>query len=201
MTILKLFQEGGLIMYPLLFCSLAIWAVIFERFWGIGQFNKQYKRLFVEARKLVKENKVEEAKGLFMGADELISAPYLTLFEEMKADKKSRDEKVSRRLSETQQGLRRYLWVLGTVGSSAPFIGLFGTVVGIIKSFESMAISGKGGFSVVAAGLSEALIATAAGILVAVIAVIFYNYFLSRLGSTNLDFKNKLEDFADLLDS
>jgi biopolymer transport protein ExbB/TolQ len=90
---------------------------------------------------------------------------------------------------EENQNLRKHLWVLGTVASSAPFIGLFGTVVGIIKAFESMAVSGTGGFAVVAAGISEALVATALGLGVAIIALIFYNYFQTRIGSLNALFR------------
>jgi biopolymer transport protein ExbB/TolQ len=71
------------------------------------------------------------------------------------------------------------------VASSAPFIGLLGTVVGIIKSFESMAVAGTGGFAVVAAGISEALVATAVGLGVAIIALVFYNYFQVRIASLN----------------
>jgi biopolymer transport protein ExbB len=82
---------------------------------------------------------------------------------------------------EEVQRLSASLWILGTIGSSAPFIGLFGTVVGIIKAFQAMAVTGAGGFSVVAAGISEALIATALGLAVAIIALIFYNYFQSRV--------------------
>jgi len=77
--------------------------------------------------------------------------------------------------------MKRPLWLLGTVASSAPFIGLFGTVIGIIKAFHSMAIMGSGGFAVVAGGISEALVATALGLGVAIIALIFYNYFQVRL--------------------
>ncbi len=69
------------------------------------------------------------------------------------------------------------------MASSAPFIGLLGTVVGIIKSFENMAIIGTGGFTVVAAGISEALVATALGLGVAIIAVMFYNYFQTRIAN------------------
>ncbi len=82
-----------------------------------------------------------------------------------------------------QEGLefKRYIWVLATAGASAPFIGLFGTVVGILVAFQSMAIMGTGGFSVVAAGISEALISTALGLAVAIVAVIFYNYFSVKI--------------------
>src|SRR5437870_13889754 len=71
------------------------------------------------------------------------------------------------------------------VASSAPFIGLLGTVVGIIKSFESMAVAGTGGFAVVAAGISEALVATALGLGIAIIAVMFYNYCQTRISTLN----------------
>jgi biopolymer transport protein ExbB len=86
---------------------------------------------------------------------------------------------------EETQILKKHLWILGTVASSAPFIGLLGTVVGIIKSFESMAIAGTGGFAVVAAGISEALVATALGLAVAIVALIFYNYFQTRIANVN----------------
>jgi biopolymer transport protein ExbB len=82
---------------------------------------------------------------------------------------------------EELEALKGPLWVLGTVSASAPFIGLFGTVVGIVKAFHNMAVMGSGGFSVVAAGISEALVATALGLGVAIIAVIFYNYFQTRI--------------------
>ena len=82
----------------------------------------------------------------------------------------------------TVLSLKRYLWALGTVGSSAPFVGLFGTVVGILKAFQSMSVAGTGGFKVVSQGIAAALVATAAGLLVAIYAVIAYNYFVARIG-------------------
>jgi len=73
------------------------------------------------------------------------------------------------------------LWILATIGSSAPFIGLFGTVMGIMRAFHSMALVGTGGFGVVAGGISEALIATALGLAVGIIAVAAYNYLQARV--------------------
>ena len=108
-------------------------------------------------------------------------------------------ERAIRRLGDTRLILKKYLWVLATVSASAPFIGLFGTVVGIIRSFGDIAVAGKGGFSVVAAGISEALIATASGILVAVVALIFYNYFQVRLSHVMAVYRSRLEDVAEAL--
>ena len=79
--------------------------------------------------------------------------------------------------------LRRGIWIIGTVGSLAPFVGLFGTVVGIIRAFGDLSESGGGGFAVVATSLSEALIATAAGLGVAIVALVLYNYLNTRVGS------------------
>jgi len=77
--------------------------------------------------------------------------------------------------------LERRLIILGTLGNNAPFVGLFGTVLGIIKSFNDLAVTGSSGVSVVMAGISTALVATAFGILVAIPAVVANNYFHSRL--------------------
>jgi biopolymer transport protein ExbB len=78
-------------------------------------------------------------------------------------------------------GLRRGLWILGTVGSLAPYVGLLGTVFGIIRAFQAMAAEGAGGFEVVAAGISEALVATAVGLAVAITALLFFNYLSVRV--------------------
>ena len=75
----------------------------------------------------------------------------------------------------TRQHLDKGLVVLGTLGNNAPFIGLFGTVIGIIKAFHDLSVNPQGGPSVVMAGISEALIATAVGLMVAIPAVIAFN--------------------------
>jgi len=90
-------------------------------------------------------------------------------------------------------------WALGTVGSSAPFVGLFGTVVGILKAFQSMSVAGTGGFKVVSQGIAAALVATAAGLLVAIYAVIAYNYFVARIGGIAMQYRLYCEEFLTIL--
>ena len=77
--------------------------------------------------------------------------------------------------------------VLGTLGNTVPFVGLFGTVVGIIKAFRDLALAGAGGPAVVAKGIAEALIATAGGLAVAIPAVIVYNYFMRKVKDTSVE--------------
>ena len=95
--------------------------------------------------------------------------------------------------------LRANLWMLGTVGAAAPFIGLFGTIAGIMRAFHQISVTGQGGFAVVAEGISEALVTTAGGIVSAVLAVILYNYFQSRVSRTLVELKLVADEFLEVL--
>ena len=108
-------------------------------------------------------------------------------------------EAVTSQRSATVLSLKRYLWALGTVGSSAPFVGLFGTVVGILKAFQSMSVAGTGGFKVVSQGIAAALVATAAGLMVAIYAVIAYNYFVARINGISMQYRLYCEEFLAAL--
>ena len=90
-------------------------------------------------------------------------------------------------LSETLVQLKRGLGFLATIGSVAPFIGLFGTVVGIINAFQSIAATGSGGMSVVSGGIAEALISTALGIFVAIPAVVGFNHFTGKIETFHVE--------------
>jgi biopolymer transport protein ExbB len=106
---------------------------------------------------------------------------------------------VERERAQVGLRLRSRLWILGTIGATAPFVGLFGTVVGIMRAFKDMAAHPGGGFTVVAAGISEALVATAAGIAVAIEAVVLYNYFSARVAAILVGFKVGAEEVLELL--
>lgn len=95
--------------------------------------------------------------------------------------------------------LRSHLWILGTIGATAPFLGLFGTIVGIMRAFHEIASTGQGGFAVVAEGISEALVTTAGGIVSGVLAVVLYNYFQARGGRTLLELKLVSEEFLEVV--
>ena len=189
-------------MYPLLLLSLVSWAVALERAWFLRPFLAQSRGLAEKAAILVGERKIDEARGLCHNVHPLVGRPFLAVLESSRESSQNRDlaqRRMERKWRETSRGLAAPLWILGTIGSLSPFIGLFGTVVGIIKSFENMATTGKAGFAIVAGGLGEALIATAAGIFVAVVALLFYNYFQNRLAGISLEFKHHLEELQDLI--
>jgi len=105
---------------------------------------------------------------------------------------------VERQRMQLNLKLRQNLWVLGTIGATAPFVGLFGTVVGIMQAFHQMSVTGQGGFSVVAAGISEALITTAAGIAVAVEAVVIFNWLNIHVQKLSMQFKLLCEELVEI---
>jgi biopolymer transport protein ExbB len=106
---------------------------------------------------------------------------------------------VERERQQVNLKLRRNLWILGTVGATAPFVGLFGTVVGIMHAFRQMALTGQGGFAVVAAGISEALVTTAGGIAVAIEAVVIYNFLNVHVGKLALQLKLLTEEYLEIV--
>ena len=104
---------------------------------------------------------------------------------------------LDRAVSLTSAEMKKGTGGLATIGSSAPFIGLFGTVVGIINAFTGIALSGSGGLAAVSAGIAEALITTAFGILVAVPAVMAFNYFTTRLERFQIEMSNSSAELLD----
>jgi len=177
--ILGMIQQGYYATYPLLFISVVCLAIIFERIWalwGVGPKTAKLADSLIPAT--LRQGKFNEA----LQATQARSTAAERIFHTLISGAQTLDREHLLELDDErryQEGLefKRYIWVLATAGASAPFIGLFGTVVGILVAFQSMAIMGTGGFSVVAGGISEALIATALGLAVAIVAVIFYNYF------------------------
>jgi biopolymer transport protein ExbB/TolQ len=102
-------------------------------------------------------------------------------------------------ISETLIELKRGLGLLATIGSTAPFIGLFGTVVGIINAFRSIAATGSGGMSVVSGGIAEALVSTALGIFVAIPAVVAFNHFTGKIEGFHVEMNRASSQLVNCL--
>jgi biopolymer transport protein ExbB len=178
---LTLIETGGVVMYPLLLCSVVSIAVIIERLWAITRAARAAARLHEMVIESIRDGGLTDALAISRRDSSPLGVVYKAVLSSTDSDLRGRV--AQRRHAETARQLKRYVWLLGTVGSLAPFIGLFGTVVGIIRAFENMAATGSGGFAVVAAGISEALIATAGGLLVGVLSIFAYNAFMVRIGN------------------
>ena len=183
LSILQMVHQGALATYPLILFSIVTVSIVFERLWALRNMVSGTLQLTSGIVPILEKGQVSEALQTARGQ---VTTPAGRIFTDVLSRHSSDSLEYLSDLTEEKrfeevEALKGPLWVLGTAGASAPFIGLFGTVVGIIKAFHNMAIMGSGGFSVVASGISEALVATALGLIVAIIAVIFYNYFQTRI--------------------
>ena len=183
-----------LVIFVLLIMSIYAIAVGIERLIVFRKAKKQSNILLRLISKLWQEGKLEEsikvssdlkfknshlAKVLIAGLNELEfqEDSHAGYAEKVESAKRAIERATIKGLEEFKRGMN----FMATIGATAPFIGLFGTVFGIITAFQSMSVSGSGGIAAVAGGISEALITTGFGILVAVIAVIFYNTLVNKV--------------------
>lgn len=182
-------------MYPLTLMSIFSVAVIIERIWTIRQTVKKTKEIRAKILTFLKRGQMEQAISVSRLSP--LGAMYEATLSAHPSGEDAWDRLIERRRQDNVQSIRKNVWFLGTIGALAPFVGLFGTILGIIDAFRSIALTGSGGFSVVAAGISEALVATGAGLIVAVYSVFAFNYFMTRINSIGTQWKNELEDLHD----
>jgi len=185
LSVLDMIQTGWIATYPLLLFSVVTLSIILERAWSLRNLVSKSLRLAGEICPALERGDFSTALQTSQGK---AATPAGRIFSDVVARHQSDSMEYLSDLTEDKrfeelEALKGPLWVLGTVSSSAPFIGLFGTVIGIVKAFHNMAIMGSGGFSVVAAGISEALIATAGGLLVGVLSIFAYNAFMVRIAN------------------
>ena len=187
LNLIQIIQQGAIATYPLIVMSIISLTVIFERLWALRNISSATVRITDSILEPARKGQRDLAIAICKQNSHCPAGRiFLTVLErEHNGRADAAGGAATEAMFEENQKLRKHLWILGTVASSAPFIGLLGTVVGIIKSFESMAVAGTGGFAVVAAGISEALVATALGLGVAIIALVFYNYFQTRIATLN----------------
>lgn len=194
-TIRNLVRDEWVILSLLLFWSLAGLTVICERVYSLWNVLAKSEAFKVKVIAALEGGDLAKASALCETSEAPLAEVYergLTVFR--KTPQKTADAVTSQRAA-VVLSFKRYLWALGTVGSSAPFVGLFGTVVGILKAFQSMSVAGTGGFKVVSQGIAAALVATAAGLLVAIYAVIAYNYFVSKVNGLAMQYKLYTDEF------
>jgi len=206
-SLLHMFWEAHIVvkivMLGLIAASIGCWAVIFEKFYVVARVRRatdKFEQLFWSGQSL-------DDLYLTLGtrASEAMASLFMAAMREWKRSQtaamksgfhgvQQRIEKVMDvQLQREMAKLESKLLFLATVGSTAPFIGLFGTVWGVMNSFRAIAVTKSTNLAVVAPGLAEALAATGLGLLAAIPAVIFYNKFASDIGKIGA----RLENFAD----
>jgi biopolymer transport protein ExbB len=204
LELLTVLKTGGVAMWIIALFSVLAVAVAVERMLALWRFTDRARSLADAVTRSLLRGDVEDARAqaersASPAAEVFLAALVPTPPGKRPATDARIEAAVERERQEANQKLRARLWILGTIGATAPFIGLFGTVVGIMRAFHQMGITGQGGFSVVAAGISEALITTAGGIAVAIEAVILYNMLNVLAGRLQLQLKLLTEEFLEIV--
>jgi biopolymer transport protein ExbB len=168
-------------MIILIACSVVALTFIFERWLFYKQTNIDADRFFMKIKEAFRNEGTERAISVCNSSLSPLAAVVKSGLEESDNTVDVAAEMMDAMAIEQRTKLEKNLNILGTLGNIAPLIGLFGTVIGIIRAFHSLSVSGSAGPTVIAAGIAEALITTAAGLVVAVPAVVFYNYYLRRV--------------------
>jgi biopolymer transport protein ExbB len=202
--LLTIIKTGGVSMWLIILCSVAAVAVAVERALALWRFGERARSLADAVTRAIYRGDIEDSRAQCERSSSPAADVFLAAFAKPAAGKPiPSPEKVAAAVERERQQLnlklRSHLWMLGTIGAVAPFIGLFGTVVGIMRAFHQMASTGQGGFAVVAAGISEALVATAGGIAVAVEAVVIYNFLNTHVQRVALQFKLLTEEFLEIV--
>ena len=191
--------KGGPAMWALLLLSVIAVAIVIERLFFFSSQHSDVKGLLKQIGQRIAANDFAGAIKLCQQNKGML--PKILAFGLQRGEKNRADitDALSIALMENLNSLERNLGVIGTIAVIAPFVGLFGTVLGIIKAFQDIALKGNSTPAVVAAGVSEALITTAAGLFVAVISVIFFNYFKTRIKAYNQEMIVAANQLAEML--
>ncbi len=191
--------SGGPAMWMLLVLSIVAIAIVIERLMFFASQHSDSKALLKALGQKIAADDLKGAVGVCRQEKGML--PKILEFGLKRGEKNRADitDALSIALMEHLNALERNLGVIGTIAVISPFVGLFGTVLGIIRAFQDIALKGNSTPAVVAAGVSEALVTTAAGLFVAVVSVIFFNYFKSRIKSFNQEMIVAANQLAEML--
>lgn len=177
----ELVQAGGFIMWPIIVCSIIAMAIIVERIWTLQEKNVLPEKLVAQIWQLYKEGSLSAEKILEIRNSSPLGRTLAAGLVNMEHSREVMKESIEDTGRQVIHRLERYLNTLGTIAAIAPLLGLLGTVIGMIKVFSAITTAGVGNPAVLAGGISEALITTAAGLSVAIPALIFHRYLTGRI--------------------
>jgi biopolymer transport protein ExbB len=196
---LEIVRAGGWLMLPIILCSIAAAAIIFERLWTLQQKRVLPRHLTSQIWQLVKNNQLTRQHIEDIQRDsplgEILAAGLLNRDRERLELQQSIEDTGRHVVHE----LERYLNPLGTIAAISPLLGLLGTVIGMVKVFAAITLHGVGNPGVLAGGISEALITTAAGLSVAIPALMGYRYLRGRVDGLVVEMEKEAMKLVEAL--
>lgn len=196
----EILNMAGLMMWVILGFSVIAVAVAIERTVVQWRFVDRARQLHDAVAKCLNRGAFDEGRSACERSPSPMADVYLVGYARLKrANRGAVSAAVNRERVKVLGDLQTRMWILGTIGATAPFVGLAGTVIGIMGAFHKISETRSNEFSLVAGPIAEALIATLAGIIVAVVAVILYNFFNRRLAAIAVETRLLTDEFLELL--
>lgn len=186
-------------MWPIILCSVAALAIIGERFWSLQKKYVAPPNLLAQVQQLLKRNELEPSHLAALRDSSPLGRILAAGLVNRDHDREIVKEAVENAGRHIVPELERYLRSLGTIAAISPFLGLFGTVVGMIQMFSGIGQHGVGDPSIVAAGISTALITTAGGLAVAIPSLMFYRYFRGRVSELLIEMEQEAIKLVEIL--
>ncbi len=177
----ELVQAGGWLMIPIILCSIIAAAICVERFWTLRREQIAPKNLLAQAWSQIKSNEMDGKKLRELRAGSPLGEILAAGIANHRRGREQMKEAIEESAARVVHEMERYLNTLGTIAAVTPLLGLLGTVIGMIKVFSAIRLEGTGNAQVLAGGISEALITTAAGLTVAIPALFLYRFFQRKV--------------------
>lgn len=190
-------QSGGWLMAPILLCSVVAAAIVIERAWTLRRQRVLPADLSERVTAWLREGARDPAGLAQRGGDSPLGRVFAAGADHAGGGRESMKAAMQEAVDRANHDLQRYLTTLGIVASVTPLLGLLGTVVGMIEVFSALMLAGSGNAQALAGGIAEALITTAAGLSVAIPALMFHRYFLRRVDDLALEMEQEAARLAD----
>jgi|TARA_B110000263_G_C15284814_1_gene500198 biopolymer transport protein ExbB len=177
----EIVRAGGWLMIPIILCSVISAAICVERFWTLRRQQIAPRNLLAQVWNWIKNNELDAKRMRDLKNGSPLGQILAAGITNHRRGRDIMKESIEEVASHVVHELERYLNTLGTVAAITPLLGLLGTVIGMIRVFTSIKLEGTGNAAVLAGGISEALITTAAGLTVAIPSLFFYRFFQRRI--------------------
>ncbi|MFL0809157.1 MAG: MotA/TolQ/ExbB proton channel family protein [Agarilytica sp.] len=191
--------SGGILMLPILLCSVAIIAITIERFWTLNPKKIAPKSQLGQVWSWIRENELDSERLKQLRRSSPLGRVLAAGLSNSRQGRDVMKDSIEEAANQVVHEMERFLGMLGTVAAIAPLLGLLGTVIGMIKVFTALNLEGSGNAAVLAGGISEALITTAAGLTVAIPAMISHRFFVRRVDGLVVTMEQEAVKLVDAL--
>ena len=188
---LNFVQAGGWLMLPLMLCSVLVLAISIERFWSLRYQQIAPDHLLQKTLHWLKRAQMDQNKLLYLEQNSPLGRLLATTIRNIPRGMQETKERIHDEAHYVLHDLQRFLNTLGTVAVISPLLGLLGTVIGMIQVFSVIMLQGTGNPATLAGGIAEALITTAAGMVIAIPALISHRYFMRKVDDLVMDLEQQ----------